>query len=139
MKQTEVSSGAVVVRKHIQLWDVLLIRDAKGVLTFPKGFVELHESIIHAARREAREETGITGLRYKATLPPITYIYTRSGKAIHKTVYYALFSYNGTGKLLPQQEEGISEILWVPITAACAIIGYPKTNIPIIQAVLDVL
>jgi 8-oxo-dGTP pyrophosphatase MutT (NUDIX family) len=111
----------------------------KGMLTFPKGFVENKESIIRAARREAKEETGITTLRYCATLPPISYIYTREGKAIHKTVYYALFSYTGRQKLVPQIEEGISEIRWTPLIKARDIIGYPKSNIPIIGTVMNLL
>lgn len=139
MKNIEVSSGAVIVRKKAKIWHVLLIRDMKGMLTFPKGFVEKKESIIQAARREAHEETGITALRYKATLPPISYIYTRDGKSIHKTVYYALFSYTGNRQLVPQIEEGISEIQWMSISKACANIGYPKSNIPIIDAVMNLL
>lgn len=139
MKNTEVSSGAVIVRKNKKLWEVLLIRDMKEMLTFPKGFVEKNESIIDAARREAKEETGITGLRYKATLPPISYIYTRNGMAVHKTVYYALFSYTGNQRLIPQIKEGISKIQWIPILKACDIIGYPKSNKRIIQTVMNLL
>jgi 8-oxo-dGTP pyrophosphatase MutT (NUDIX family) len=139
MKNIEVSSGAVIVKKRNTTWDILLIRDLKGMLTFPKGFVETGESIIQAARREAHEETGITALRYKATLPPISYIYTRDGQSIHKTVYYALFSYTGRQQLVPQVEEGISEIQWMAISKACATIGYPKSNIPIIQSVMNLL
>lgn len=139
MRNIEVSSGAVIVKKRNNTWDILLIRDLKGMLTFPKGFVEKKESIIQAARREAHEETGITALRYKATLPPISYIYTRDGKSIHKTVYYALFSYTGHQQLVPQIDEGISEIRWVSISKACASIGYPKSNIPIIQTVMNLL
>lgn len=139
MKSTEVSSGSVIVRKKNKRWEILCIRDMKGMLTFPKGFVENHESIIRAARREAREETGISSLRYKATLPPISYMYTRDGKTIHKTVYYALFSYTGRGVLTPQKDEGISDIQWIPLQKACAIIGYPKSNKPIIETVITLL
>lgn len=139
MKNTEVSSGAVIVRKKNTIWEILLIRDMKGLLTFPKGFVENKESIIQAARREAKEEAGITKLRYKATLPPISYMYTRNGTTIHKTVYYALFFYIGNQKPVPQIEEGISEIQWTPIAKACDTIGYSKSNKPIIQTVLNLL
>lgn len=139
MKNTEVSSGAVIVRKRKNLWDILLIRDMKGMLTFPKGFVEKKESIIQAARREAKEETKITHLHYKATLPPISYMYSRNSMKIHKTVYYALFSYTGHQKLVPQTEEGILEIHWIQIEKALQIIGYPKSNKPIMQTVLNLL
>ena len=139
MKIIEVSSGAVIVRKRNNTWDVLLIRDMKGMLTFPKGFVEKGESITRAARREAHEETGVSCLRYKATLSPTSYMYTRDSQTIHKTVYYALFSSSSHQRLVPQKEEGISEIRWVPLQDACAMIGYPKSNRPIIDAVKDLL
>lgn len=136
---TEISSGAVVVRRRNKSWELLCIRDMKGMLTFPKGFVERNESIINAARREAKEETGITTLRYKATLPPISYIYTRNGTSVHKTVYYALFTYTGHATLIPQVEEGISELQWLPLAKALDIIGYTKSNSSIIQTVINLL
>jgi 8-oxo-dGTP pyrophosphatase MutT (NUDIX family) len=139
MKYIEVSSGAVIIRTRNTTREVLLIRDMKGMLTFPKGFVEKGESIIEAARREAHEETGISRLRYKATLPPVSYLYTRANRTIHKTVFYALFSSTSCEKLVPQKEEGISEIQWVPLQDACAMIGYPKSNKPIIDAVMNLL
>jgi bis(5'-nucleosidyl)-tetraphosphatase len=139
MKNTEVSSGAVIVKRTSSNWDLLCIRDMKGMFTFPKGFVEHGESIIQAARREAKEETGIVRLRYKATLPPVSYVYTRDGLSIHKTVYYALFTYTGNEKLSPQVEEGISELQWISISQAHDIIGYPKSNKPVIQAVMTLL
>lgn len=136
---TELSSGAVIIRKREHTYEMLLIRDKQGMLTFPKGYIEQHESVIQAARREAKEETGIMQLRFKATLPPISYVYTRNHMVIHKTVYYALFSYTGNHVLQPQVEEGISDIQWMPIEKARSVVGYPKTNKGIIETVMTLL
>ena len=53
-------AGAIPVEPDGRIW--LLKRGfapAKGLWTFPGGFVDLGESVEDAARREAREEIGI--------------------------------------------------------------------------------
>ena len=53
-------AGAIPVEPDGRIW--LLKRGfapAKGLWTFPGGFVDLGESVEEAARREAREEIGI--------------------------------------------------------------------------------
>ncbi|MFN2166807.1 MAG: NUDIX domain-containing protein, partial [Anaerolineae bacterium] len=50
----------VIIRENDRI--VLIQRDkepAKGLWTFPGGAVELGETVHQAARREAREETGL--------------------------------------------------------------------------------
>lgn len=55
------SAGIVVVRRTADGWRVLLLR-AWHNWDFPKGLVEDRESTLAAARREAREETGLDDL-----------------------------------------------------------------------------
>lgn len=133
MKQ-EISAGAVICKKTRSSWDVLLIRDMNGILTFPKGCMEEGEDSIQTAMREAGEETGITGLIYQSQLPDISYFYTRNGGSIRKLVHYVLFLSEHPKALTPQTEEGISEILWMPIEKALEIIGYEKSNRPVLMA-----
>jgi len=133
MKQ-EISAGAVIIRNKAGIWEVLLIRDMKGTLTFPKGFIEDGENIKETAVREAQEETGISGLRYLADLPDVSYFYTRDGQSIRKQVHYQLFVSEKDVALTPQTEEGITEILWMPMEQAIACIGYEKSNQPILLA-----
>lgn len=133
MKQ-EQSAGAVIIRKFSNTWNVLLIRDMKGILTFPKGFMEVGEDARQTAKREATEETGITNITLLSELPSVSYFYTRNGESIKKRVQYFLFISTKEEKLTPQIEEGITEILWMPIEKALELIGYEKSNKPVLLA-----
>jgi len=130
----ESSAGAIIIRKT-KPEEVLLIRDMNGNLTFPKGLVEEHEkdNLSETAKREAMEETGITGLTMVKPFAPIQYFYTRNGERIRKQVQYFLFSHDGTCDLKPQKEEGISEVLWMPMDEALERIGYSSTNKPLLE------
>ena len=133
MKQ-EQSAGAVIIRYLSNAWNVLLIRDMKGTLTFPKGFMEAGEDANQTAKREANEETGITNITLLSELPSVSYFYTRNGESIKKQVQYFLFMSNTDEQLTPQIEEGITEILWMPIDKALELIGYEKSNKPVLIA-----
>ncbi|HPA15871.1 MAG TPA: NUDIX domain-containing protein [Desulfobacterales bacterium] len=68
------SAGIVVVRKDKYQWKYLFLRSYRN-WDFPKGVVEADETPLEAAKREVREETGISGLifqwgnEFKETLP----------------------------------------------------------------------
>ncbi|MGA1864873.1 MAG: bis(5'-nucleosyl)-tetraphosphatase [bacterium] len=68
------SAGIVIVRKEKDDWRYLFLRAYKN-WDFPKGIVEPSENHLEAAKREVKEETGITDLHfrwgyiYKETLP----------------------------------------------------------------------
>ena len=133
MKQ-EQSAGAVIIRNLFHTWEVLLIRDMKGILTFPKGFMELGENAKQTAKREATEETGITNITLLSELPSVSYFYTRDGQSIKKQVQYFLFISNKDEQLTPQIEEGITEIVWMQMDKALELIGYDKSNKPVLIA-----
>ena len=58
------SAGVVVVRPFNGQWRCLLLR-CYSYWDFPKGEVETGEDPLHTARREVREETGITDLDFR--------------------------------------------------------------------------
>ena len=68
------SAGIVIVRKEKNEWKYLFLRAYKN-WDFPKGIVEPSENPLETARREVKEETGITDLNFrwgdifKETLP----------------------------------------------------------------------
>ena len=127
----EVSAGGVVVRKNKGTWDVLLIKDMNGNWTFPKGRIEKGETPIVAAKREVSEEVGLTNLKLITALAPVKYVFSR-GTLVKKIVYYFLFKYNGIKLPVGQKEEGISDIRWVSYPEAAKLIGYSKSNIPVL-------
>lgn len=137
MKQ-EVSAGGIIVRKKGKTWDVLLLKDMNSNWTFPKGLVEKGEDPVSAAKREINEEVGISDVFLLSPLKPIHYIYNRGG-LIRKTVRYFLFSSEGKETPKGQKEEGISDVTWMPLEKAIDIIGYSKTNTPLLEEVRTIL
>ena len=70
--------ACIVLDDHGQILSVRRAREpAKGTLDLPGGFVEAHETVEAAARRELHEETGLAphALRYLFSLPN-TYPYS---------------------------------------------------------------
>ena len=118
MKQ-EKSCGAIVIREEGKHLEVLVIRQNQGHWCFPKGHVENDESEYETAFREIREETGIEvefldGFRETTNYSP------KDG--VQKEVVYFLAKPKG-GKEKVQKEE-VSEICWMRLIDAFAIITY---------------
>ncbi|MCL4382364.1 MAG: NUDIX domain-containing protein [Patescibacteria group bacterium] len=132
----EISAGGVIyTQKGPKKIKILLLLDKNNHWTFPKGLIEKGEEKIEAARRETKEEVGLQRLKMKVALSPIKYWYKWKEQIVRKTVYYFLFEGDETEKLKPQEEEGIKEVKWVSLEKTFEIIGYPKTNEPILKEV----
>jgi 8-oxo-dGTP diphosphatase len=82
---------------------IILLRRAfdpgKDLWTFPGGFVDLGESVEHAARRETREELGI-----EIELGPVVGVYSRPEERVVLIVYQA------TTENTPQTSEEATEV-----------------------------
>lgn len=99
------SAGIVILRQHCGAWHVLILR-AWSHWDFPKGSVELGESLMQAAVREVKEETGITELSFPwgGSLAR-TSIYSRD-----KVAYYAIAKTETENViLLPNPQTGVKE------------------------------
>lgn len=131
----EISSGGVVYRLNHGKVQILMLKDSKNNWTFPKGLVEKNEEKRETAKREIKEEVGADNIEYRTSLGSVSYKYSFKNTLIDKTVYYYLFETVGKPSLKPQKEEGITEVKFVDLNKAFTIIGYAKTNIPVLKKV----
>lgn len=79
----------------------------------PKGKLEENEEINEAAIREVEEETGVQNLSILKPLEPTYHIYTYKNKQVFKITYWFAMQTEFSGKLLPQLEEGITQVEWL--------------------------
>lgn len=116
----EKSYGAVVVKRHLGQWQILLVKHARGGhWSFPKGHQEPGESIEETIHREVEEETGL-----QVELDPI-YDYVScydlpDGRP--KEVFYYLA--RPKSDLLIRKEGEIDSIGWYSFDEAEEVITY---------------
>lgn len=124
-KYTQVKAAGGLVRNGTG--DYLFIyRNNKWDL--PKGKVEKDEKTKQAAIREVMEECGIKNLELNDHLLDAYHTYTLNGRRIlKKTKWYSMSSEDNV--FVPQIEEGISEIKWIPYTNLSKVLSNTYTNI----------
>lgn len=139
MVKYEHSAGGVIYRKTHKGIAILLLKDKNGNWSFPKGIIEDGEDPIKTAEREIAEEVGLGNLTFVNSLDSIGYFYRFQGALIRKKVDYFLFEYKGSDVPQPLAKEGISEVAWFDPKKALAILGYAKTNKPILEEALKLI
>jgi ADP-ribose pyrophosphatase YjhB (NUDIX family) len=77
----------------------------------PKGRIEKGESIEETAVREVEEECGIFNLKLIKPLLTTYHVYYQDGMKLKKTFWFLMTS-NYEGELVPQLEEGITQVLF---------------------------
>lgn len=93
--------------------DKILAIFRNGKWDIPKGKVEKGERIKKAAIREVEEECGIKGVQITRKLTNTYHIYKlRDNIILKKTSWYKM-TCNKLQKLIPQINEGITEVKWV--------------------------
>lgn len=130
----ERSAGGVVLRRIDQEIHILLIRDPYGNLGLPKGHLEKGEASPEAALREVTEETGLTALELGPELSTIDWYFRLKGRLIHKYCTFYLMSCP-EGDPRPEESEGITECLWVPMDQAVEKIAYDNARTILVEAV----
>jgi 8-oxo-dGTP pyrophosphatase MutT (NUDIX family) len=91
------------------------------VLALPKGHVDEGESMVEAATREVREETGIQAEPVER-LGEVKYWYQRDGRRVMKIVPFYLFRYR-SGSLRDHDFE-VESAEWVPLEDAPELLSY---------------
>jgi len=79
----------------------------------PKGKTEGKETIETTAVREVEEETGVKNLKIVKPLPTTYHIFKRNGKVKLKITYWFEMKTTFSGKLYPQEAEGITKVAWL--------------------------
>jgi ADP-ribose pyrophosphatase YjhB (NUDIX family) len=78
----------------------------------PKGKIEKGESKKEAAIREVEEECGIKGLEIQNKLQKTYHIFQRKNIETLKVTYWYSMNTKFEGKLIPQLEEGITDVVF---------------------------
>ncbi|MBN1951992.1 MAG: NUDIX domain-containing protein [Bacteroidales bacterium] len=106
-----VNAGGGLVRN--QKGEYLLIH-RRGRWDLPKGKLEKKESFEDGALREVREETGLKKIVLDRPLISTYHTYPyKEGVALKKTMWFEM-SFSGTEMPVPQAQEQITDVHWVP-------------------------
>lgn len=95
----------------------------------PKGGVEKGESIEQTAIREVEEECGIDGLTIIKPLITTYHVFYQNDEQRLKVTDWFLMHSNYQGILLPQIEEGISIVKFIPLTELDEVLANSYANI----------
>src|SRR5436309_7593811 len=128
MSRREISAGCVVYRMADTRIEVALIqpRDRKA-WALPKGLIEPGEAPEHAAQREAREETGLSG-EMVARIDTIKYSYVAKWEKpparVFKIVTFYLLRYTSGDR--SQHDREVDRVEWFPIDQAIRNASYAQ-------------
>lgn len=120
----ETTSGGIVWRKNTAgQVEILLIQDAKGRWTIPKGHVEEGEETKYTAEREIQEETGLQQMKVGSYLGKVNFRYRRAHTLVLMTMHIYLVEGLGDTNAL-QGEDWLTDIKWLPASDAVDKIAY---------------
>ncbi len=96
---------------------ILMIRRG-GVWDLPKGKIEEGENTEEAALREVAEETGCKELKLIRPFRITNHVFLRNQNRYLKTTQWYVMEAPWEQSFLPQTEENIEKVSWVPIYTA---------------------
>jgi 8-oxo-dGTP pyrophosphatase MutT (NUDIX family) len=128
----EAAGGFIEKDKHF------LFIHRLGKWDLPKGKLDKGETIENAAVRECEEECAVTNLKIVKQLSSTFHIYQyKTGFALKQTFWYYMTT-DHTGKLIPQTEENIDDVVWFSEKEAKKT-AYNDTYLTIKDVILEAL
>lgn len=115
--------------------DVLMMF-RRGFWDLPKGKLDEGETLENCALREVQEETGLRTLQLIKALTATYHTYEQGTHHILKESHWFLMEATSSETLIPQTEEDITEIKWVPQSE---LPQYKENTYPSIMEVLQFL
>jgi len=121
----ETTSGGIIFRRNPKTKgvEILLISDAKGRWTIPKGHIEEGEEPKQTAEREIREETGLQEMKMYTWLGKVNFRYRRGHTLVLMTMHIYLVEGRGDTDNL-KGEEWQTDVKWLPSNEAIDKIAY---------------
>lgn len=104
------AAGGVVVNPQGEV--LMMLR--RGRWDLPKGHIEPRELPRVCARREVAEETGISRTTVGAAVCSTYHTYELNGRWELKRTQWFAMKCDGREKPVPQHEEGIDRVQWIP-------------------------
>lgn len=93
----------------------LLLIHRLGKWDLPKGKREKNEGIQDCAVREVEEECNVNSLEIVKELNSTYHCYPHKGSWALKRTYWFVMRTTFQGELIPQTEEGIDQVIWLPM------------------------
>ncbi len=121
----EPTAGGIIYRAGAgsQGVEILLIQDAKGRWTIPKGHIEEGETPRQTAKREIGEEVGLKNMEVQDWLGKINFRYRRNNSLVLMTTEIFLVKALGnTDDIKP--EKWMTSLAWLPANDALDKIEY---------------
>jgi ADP-ribose pyrophosphatase YjhB (NUDIX family) len=122
----EPTAGGIIFRRNPDkndLIEILLIQDAKGRWTIPKGHVEEGENPRDTARREINEETGLKEMNVLDWLGKINFRYRRNDSLVLMTTEIFLVQATGNTDDI-KKEKWMMSLGWMSANEALDKIEY---------------
>jgi 8-oxo-dGTP pyrophosphatase MutT (NUDIX family) len=128
MSRREISAGCVVYRRSNTVVEVALIQPhERKAWALPKGLIEPGEPAEEAARRETREEAGLSGA-IVTKIDTIKYSYVakweKPATRVFKIVTFYLLRYTDGDP--SQHDREVDRVEWFPIDKAISSATYPQ-------------
>jgi 8-oxo-dGTP pyrophosphatase MutT (NUDIX family) len=126
LKIIQAGGGLVLNEKH-----ELLLIFRRGSWDLPKGKLDPGETLEACALREVEEETGVGNLKLIGFLGITQHQYFDPylKEEVIKESHWYTMSVKGVPALIPQTEEDITDIKWVPLAEVNALIANSFSSI----------